>query len=27
VLLSAFATVAMYRLHGNRGLWLTLGIG
>jgi len=27
VLLSAFATAAMYRLHGNRGLWLTLGIG
>lgn len=27
VLLSAFATTAMYRLHGNRGLGLTLGIG
>jgi hypothetical protein len=27
VLLSAFVTAAMYRLHGNRGLWQTLCIG
>jgi hypothetical protein len=27
VLLSAFVTAAMYRLHGNRGLWQTLWIG
>ncbi len=27
VLLSAFVTVAMFRLHGNRGLWRTLWIG
>jgi hypothetical protein len=27
VLLSAFVTAAMYRLHGNRGLWQTLAIG
>jgi len=27
VLLSAFVTAAMYRLHGNRGLWRTLAIG
>jgi hypothetical protein len=27
VLLSAFVTAAMYRLHGSRGLWQTLAIG
>jgi len=27
VLLSAFVTAAMFRLHGNRGLWRTLWIG
>jgi len=27
VLLSAFVTVGMYRLHGNRGVWSTLLIG
>jgi hypothetical protein len=27
VLLSAFVTAAMYRLHGNRGLWQTLAVG
>ncbi len=27
VLLSAFVTAAMFRLHGNRGLWQTLWIG
>jgi len=27
VLLSAFVTAAMYRLHGNRGVWRTLLIG
>ncbi|OHB65805.1 MAG: hypothetical protein A2Y76_06280, partial [Planctomycetes bacterium RBG_13_60_9] len=27
VVLSAFVTAAMYRLHGNRGLWQTLAVG
>jgi len=27
VLLSAFVTAAMFRLHGNRGLWRTLWVG